>query len=94
MATDVQPQHDVKDLNLAPQGRLRIEWADGQMPVLRLIRERFARERPLEGIRIAACLHVTSETANLMRTLQDGGAQIALCVSNPLSTHYEEAAAQ
>jgi adenosylhomocysteinase len=93
MATDVQPQHDVKDLNLAPQGRLRIEWADGQMPVLRLIRERFARERPLEGIRIAACLHVTSETANLMRTLQAGGAQIALCASNPLSTQDEVAAA-
>lgn len=84
---------DIKDRGLAERGRLRIEWADTQMPVLRLIRERFARERPLEGIRIAACLHVTSETANLARTLQAGGAQVALCASNPLSTQDEVAAA-
>jgi adenosylhomocysteinase len=85
--------HDVKDLSLAPSGRLRIEWADRHMPVLRLIRERFAREKPLSGIRIAACLHVTTETANLARTLIAGGAELALCASNPLSTQDEVAAA-
>src|SRR5512137_1223037 len=85
--------HDVKDLNLAQSGRLRIEWADRTMPVLRQIRERFARERPLKGVRIAACLHVTTETGNLMRTLVAGGAEAALCASNPLSTQDEVAAA-
>jgi len=84
--------HDVADLLQAPEGRRRIEWADRQMPVLRALRERFARERPLAGMRIAACLHVTSETANLMRTLQAGGAEVALCASNPLSTTDEVAA--
>jgi adenosylhomocysteinase len=86
-------QSDIKDLALVRQGWQRIGWADAEMPVLRLIRERFARERPLQGIRIAACLHVTTETANLMRTLQAGGAQMALCASNPLSTQDDVAAA-
>jgi adenosylhomocysteinase len=82
----------VKDFALAPDGRRRIEWADRNMPVLREIRERFAKERPLEGETVAACLHVTSETANLVRTLQAGGARVALCASNPLSTQDEVAA--
>ncbi len=85
-------EHDVKDLNLATAGRYKIEWAESQMPVLRLIRERFAKERPLNGVRVSACLHVTSETAALMRTLQAGGADIVLCASNPLSTQDEVAA--
>ncbi len=84
---------EIKDAALAPSGVLRVEWADGQMPVLRRIRERFARERPLEGVRVAACLHVTTETANLVRTLVAGGAQVALCASNPLSTQDDVAAA-
>ncbi len=84
---------DVQDLTLAPQGWQRISWADGEMPVLAAIRERFAREKPLQGVRIAACLHVTTETANLMRTLHAGGASIALCASNPLSTQDDVAAA-
>jgi adenosylhomocysteinase len=92
MATTV-PQHDVKDLALAPVGITRIEWADRQMPVLAEIRERFERERPLEGHRISACLHVTTETANLARTLQAGGADVLLCASNPLSTQDDVAAA-
>ncbi len=83
---------DVKDLGLAPVGRRRIEWADRNMPVLREIRERFAEERPLAGETVAACLHVTSETANLLRTLQAGGARVALCASNPLSTQDDVAA--
>jgi adenosylhomocysteinase len=86
-------RHDVKDLTLAPEGVLRIEWADRQMPVLAAIRERFEREQPLAGYRISACLHVTSETANLMRTLQAGGADVVLCASNPLSTQDDVAAA-
>jgi adenosylhomocysteinase len=85
--------HDVKDLNLAEGGRRRIDWAEREMPVLRLIRERFARERPLRGIRIAACLHVTTETANLMQTLHAGGADVVLTASNPLSTQDDVAAA-
>jgi adenosylhomocysteinase len=85
--------HDVRDLKLAAAGRLRIEWADRTMPVLRQIRERFAAEQPLKGVRVAACLHVTTETGNLMRTLVAGGAQAALCASNPLSTQDEVAAA-
>jgi adenosylhomocysteinase len=85
--------HDVKDLALAPAGITRIEWADRQMPVLAAIRERFERERPLEGYRISACLHVTTETANLARTLQAGGADVLLCASNPLSTQDDVAAA-
>lgn len=84
--------HDVQDLRLADKGRDRIEWAEQDMPVLRLIRERFAKEKPLAGVRIAACLHVTTETANLMRTLKAGGAQVALCASNPLSTQDDVAA--
>ena len=82
----------VKDLGLAREGRMRIEWADRHMPVLRAIRARFARERPLRGVKIAACLHVTTETANLMRALRAGGAHIALCASNPLSTQDDVAA--
>jgi adenosylhomocysteinase len=87
------PAHDVADMGLAADGARRIEWAEREMPVLRLIRERFARERPLEGLRIGACLHVTTETANLMRTLAAGGAQVVLCASNPLSTQDDVAAA-
>jgi adenosylhomocysteinase len=79
-------QYDCKDLNLAGEGRNRIDWAEERMPVLRMIRKRFGEQRPLEGARIAACLHVTTETANLMRTLKAGGAEVALCASNPLST--------
>jgi adenosylhomocysteinase len=86
-----QVPHDVKELGLAAKGRTRIEWADAQMPVLRAIRQRFAKEKPLKGVRIAACLHVTTETANLARTLADGGAQVRLCASNPLSTQDETA---
>ncbi|MBC7644159.1 MAG: adenosylhomocysteinase [Thermoleophilia bacterium] len=85
--------HDVKDLNLPAEGVRRIEWAESQMPVLRTIRERFEREKPLQGIRIGACLHVTTETANLMRTLVAGGADVSLCASNPLSTQDDVAAA-
>jgi adenosylhomocysteinase len=84
---------DVKDMRLARSGRMRIEWADRHMPVLRQIRARFKRERPLRGMRIAACLHVTTETANLARTLQAGGAEVFLCGSNPLSTQDDVAAA-
>ena len=86
-------RHDVRDLSLAEEGVRRIEWADRQMPVLGAIRERFARERPLRGRRISACLHVTAETANLMRTLRAGGADVVLCASNPLSTQDDVAAA-
>ena len=85
--------HDVKDASLAPEGVRRIAWADRQMPVLAAIRERFEREQPLAGYRVAACLHVTSETANLMRTLKAGGADVVLCASNPLSTQDDVAAA-
>jgi adenosylhomocysteinase len=92
MATTA-PSHDVKDLGLAPAGVVRIEWADRQMPVLMAIRERFERERPLDGIRISACLHVTTETANLARALKAGGADVVLCASNPLSTQDDVAAA-
>jgi adenosylhomocysteinase len=86
-------KHDVKDLKLAKEGKAKIEWAERSMPVLRLIRERFKKEKPLKGINIAACLHVTTETANLMRTLKEGGANCALCASNPLSTQDYTAAA-
>jgi len=85
--------HDIKDIELAEGGRRRIEWAEREMPVLRSIRERFEKEKPLKGIRVSACLHVTSETANLMRTLQAGGADIVLTASNPLSTQDDVAAA-
>ncbi len=85
--------YHVKDLSLASQGLLRIEWAEREMPVLRRIRERFSQERPLEGVVVGACLHVTTETANLMITLKEGGAQVSLCASNPLSTQDDVAAA-
>jgi adenosylhomocysteinase len=91
--TEIATTGDVKDISLADRGKVRIEWADSTMPVLRMIRERFADERPLDGLKIAACLHVTSETANLMRTLKAGGASIVLCASNPLSTQDDVAAA-
>jgi adenosylhomocysteinase len=87
------PAHDVTDLGFAPEGVRRIEWAEREMPVLRLIRERFERERPLDGLRVGACLHVTTETANLMRTLKAGGADVVLAASNPLSTKDDVAAA-
>jgi len=87
------PPHDVTDLGLAAAGVTRIEWAEREMPVLRLIRERFEAEKPLQGLRVGACLHVTTETANLMRTLKAGGAEIALCASNLLSTQDDVAAA-
>lgn len=83
---------DVRDGSLAIQGRSRIEWAEQEMPVLRQIRERFAAERPLKGLKLGACLHVTTETANLMRTLVEGGADVVLCASNPLSTQDDVAA--
>jgi len=85
--------HDVRDLDLAEAGRRRIEWADEQMPVLRIIRERFAKEKPLRGQRLSACLHITTETANLLRTLKAGGAEVLCCASNPLSTQDDVAAA-
>ena len=93
MSSTTLPKHDVKDVGLAQRGRMRIEWAASQMPVLRLIRERFEAERPLAGLRVGACLHVTTETANLMLTLQAAGADINLCASNPLSTQDDVAAA-
>ncbi len=92
MSTAVSVSHDVSDLSLAPEGKLRIEWADASMPVLRQIRERFEKEKPLTGTRLSACLHVTTETANLARTLAAGGADLLLCASNPLSTQDAAAA--
>ncbi len=86
-------RHDVKDIALTTEGKRRIEWADRQMPVLAAIRDRFEREQPLAGYRVSACLHVTTETANLMRTLKAGGADVVLCASNPLSTQDDVAAA-
>ncbi len=85
-------EYDVRNVDLAEGGRRRIEWAEQEMPVLRQIRERFAKERPLKGMRVSACLHVTTETANLMHTLQVGGAEAVLCASNPLSTQDDVAA--
>jgi adenosylhomocysteinase len=93
MARAAVPPHEVADLALAPDGEARIGWAAGQMPVLDLIRDRFVAEQPLAGIRIAACLHVTAETANLLQTLAAGGATVALCAANPLSTQDDVAAA-
>ena len=94
MATGLDSsRHDIKDIALAPEGQKRIDWAALDMPVLRQIRDRFAKERPLAGVRLSACLHVTTETANLMLTLVDGGADVVLCASNPLSTQDEVAAA-
>ncbi|HKZ72396.1 MAG TPA: adenosylhomocysteinase [Nitrospirota bacterium] len=83
---------DIKDINLADKGRLRIEWAEQNMPVLRLIRNRFKKEKPLKGIRLSACLHVTTETACLAEALKEGGADVVLCASNPLSTQDDVAA--
>jgi adenosylhomocysteinase len=91
-ASSSLPRHDVKDLALAAEGKKRIEWADKDMPVLRAIRERFAKEKPLAGYRMAACLHITTETSALLRTLQAGGADIVACASNPLSTQDDNAA--
>lgn len=85
--------YDVKDLSLAAEGKKRIEWADKDMPVLQLVRKRFAKEKPLKGYRMAACLHITTETANLLRTLVAGGAEVVACASNPLSTQDDNAAA-
>ncbi|HEX8266734.1 MAG TPA: adenosylhomocysteinase, partial [Pyrinomonadaceae bacterium] len=85
--------YDIRDINLAPMGKQRIEWADREMPVLRLIRDRFATEKPLQGYKIVACAHITTETANLARTLQAGGADCILIASNPLSTQDDVAAA-
>jgi adenosylhomocysteinase len=93
MARASVPPHDVADLALAGDGERRIDWAGGQMPVLAQLGERFAAQRPLDGIRIAACLHVTAETANLVRALSAGGATVALCSANPLSTQDDVAAA-
>ena len=107
MSKGTRPSYDVKQLSLAPEGLLRIEWASREMPVLRLIRERFTREKPFstlasdtgdtpgskKGIRISACLHITTETANLALTLKEGGAEVVLCASNPLSTQDDVAAA-
>lgn len=90
--TQLPKDYDIKDINLADAGLERINWADRDMPVLASIRERFEREKPLEGVRIGACLHVTTETANLIRTLVAGGADVRLCASNPLSTQDDTAA--
>ena len=86
-------KYDIRDFRLAPQGKKRILWADQDMPVLRRVRERFQKERPFQGLRFSACLHVTAETANLVKTLKAGGAQIVLCASNPLSTQDDVTAA-
>ncbi len=86
-------KHDIKNINLASEGKKRIEWAERQMDVLRQISDRFKKEKPLKGVRVAACLHVTTETANLMKTLKDGGASVVLTASNPLSTQDDAAAA-
>jgi adenosylhomocysteinase len=85
-------EFDIKDINLAEKGKLRIEWAEQSMPVLRLIRERFAKEKPLQGLHLSACLHITTETANLLITLKAGGARVVACASNPLSTQDDVAA--
>src|SRR5829696_1749784 len=85
-------EFDVKDIGLASQGTLRIEWSEREMPVLRLIRERFAEEKPLSGTKLVVCAHITTETANLARALQAGGAEAVLIASNPLSTQDDVAA--
>lgn len=91
MPVDIK-QYDVKDIGLSDKGKHRIEWADHSMPVLESIRDRFKKEKPLKGLRLSACLHVTTETANLARTLKDGGADLCVCASNPLSTQDDVAA--
>ena len=93
MSPAARPPHEIADLGLAADGQARIAWATGQMPVLAQIRERFAAERPLQGVAVAACLHVTAETANLMLTLADAGARVALCSANPRSVQDDVAAA-
>ena len=85
-------EYDIKDINLAAEGGLRSEWAEREMPVLRTIRERFEREKPLKGIKMAGCLHITAETSNLAKTLKAGGAEVTMCASNPLSTQDDIAA--
>src|SRR3977135_455888 len=85
-------EHDIKDISLAPQGKKRIDWSEREMPVLRLIRERFGSEQPLKGVKLVACAHITTETANLARALQAGGAESVLIASNPLSTQDDVAA--
>src|SRR3989337_1599891 len=85
-------KYDIKDINLAKAGKQRIEWAGNDMPVLKLVMERFKKEKPLKGLKMSACLHITSETANLAKTLQAGGADIVLCASNPLSTQDDVSA--
>ncbi len=92
-ATAAPVKGDVKDLSLADAGRKRVNWAERDMPVLRAIRERFEKEKPLAGMRMSACLHITAETANLAKTLKAGGADLLLCASNPLSTQDDVAAA-
>src|SRR5579871_4602652 len=92
MATATKARSDVKDLKLAPLGKKRILWADTDMPVLARIRQRFEKDKPLTGLRMSACLHVTAETANLARTLKAGGAELVLIASNPLSTQDDVAA--
>ena len=91
-ATATIAKYDIKDIALADEGKRRTEWAERSMPVLRQIRARFAKEQPLKGQKLSACLHVTTETANLMITLRAAGAEIALCASNPLSTQDDVAA--
>jgi len=88
-----ETQYDIKDLSLAQEGKLRIDWAGKEMPVVKLIGERFGREKPLAGVRVSACLHITTETANLALALKEGGAEVVLCASNPLSTQDDVAAA-
>src|SRR3954466_843465 len=91
-ASTTELRGDVKNMELADQGKKRIEWANQSMPVLQSIRKEFIKNQPLKGIRVSACLHVTSETANLAITLRDGGADVVLCASNPLSTQDDVAA--
>jgi adenosylhomocysteinase len=91
MKEDKRMDFDIKDINLAERGRLRIEWAAKSMPVLALIKERFTKQKPLRGLRLSACLHVTTETANLLKTLKAGGADVVVCASNPLSTQDDVA---
>ena len=93
MSLNTAVKSDIANANLASEGKKRIEWAERNMPVLAQIKERFEKEKPFTGIRIAACMHVTTETANLMRALKAGGAELALCASNPLSTQDDTAAA-
>src|SRR5215210_3713051 len=93
MSSAPSVEYDVKDIGLAKHGKQRIEWAEREMPVLRLIRERFAEEKPLSGVKLVACAHITTETANLARALQAGGAESILIASNPLSTQDDVAAA-